>query len=216
MQAAVEAIEALAAHHQLLDWHEAMQKVRKQIPALAALVDVWWEGVGQDVEPLGLSPMGTRWAREWLLPFVSWAHQAAQTRCARSKAKILRLLEVVRAALHQHAITLRMPLRMPPQVLAEWQGWATQRVKAFQRASSAVEGRNGYLSQMHHNHRSLPTQRYKVWTVLHHFDGRASDGTTPAARCFRRSFPDLFETVLSNIDDLPRPQKRNQAMALTG
>src|SRR4029450_13675202 len=37
----------------------------------------------------------------------------------------------------------------------------SDRVKAFQRASSAVEGRNGSLSQMHHNHRGLPKQRYK-------------------------------------------------------
>ena len=88
--------------------------------------------------------------------------------------------------------------------------------KAFQRASSAVEGRNGSLSQMHHNHRGLPKQRYKVWTVLHNFDCRAADGTTPASRFFRRAFPDLFETVLSNIDDLPRPRKRNQTMALSG
>jgi len=33
-----------------------------------------------------------------------------------------------------------------------------------------VEGRNGYLSQMQHNHRGLPTRRYQVWTVLHNFD----------------------------------------------
>ncbi len=72
-----------------------------------------------------------------------------------------------------------------------------------------------YLSGMHHNQRGLPKGRYQVWTVLHNFDCRASDGTTPAARFFRRGFPDLFETVLSKIDDLPRPRKRNQAMALT-
>jgi hypothetical protein len=212
LHAAVEAIEALAERHQLPHRHDAMQKVRKQIPALAALVDFWWEGVGQDLEPLALSPMGRRWARECLLPCVYWTHQAAHTRCARRKAKMLRLLEAVRAAFHQHAITRRMP----PQVLEEWHVWATQRVKAFQRASSAVEGRNGYLSQMHHNHRGLPKQRYKVWTALHNFDCRAADGTTPASRFFRRTFPDLFETVLSKIDDLPRPRKRNQAMALTG
>ena len=111
----------------------------------------------------------------------------------------------------QHALTRCLP----PQALKAWHGWATQRVKAFPRTSSAVEGRNGYLSHMHHNHRGLPKQRYKVWTALHNFDCRAADGTTPASRFFRRTFPDLFETVLSNIEDLPRPRKRNQAMALT-
>ena len=69
---------------------------------------------------------------------------------------------------------------------------------------------------MHHNHRGLPKGRYKVWTVLHNFDCRASDGTTPALRFFRRDFPDLFETVLSRINDLPRPRKRHQAIALSG
>jgi hypothetical protein len=110
----------------------------------------------------------------------------------------------------RHALTQCLP----PQGLQEWQAWATQRVSAFQRASSAVEGRNGYLSQMHHNHRGLPKRRYKVWTVLHNFDCRAADGTTPAARFFRRGFPDLFETVLANIEDLPRPRKRRPIMAL--
>jgi hypothetical protein len=112
----------------------------------------------------------------------------------------------------QHAITQRLA----PQVLADWYAWATDRVNAFQRASSAVEGRNGFLSQMHHNHRGLPKQRYKVWTVLHNFDCRAADGTTPASRFFRREFPDLFETVLSHVEDLPRPRQRSQIRALSG
>ena len=116
------------------------------------------------------------------------------------------------AAFERHIITQRLA----PHVLAEWQAWATERVKVFQRASSAVEGRNGFLSQMHHNHRGLPKRRYKVWTVLHNFDCRAADGTTPASRFFRRGFPDLFETVLSHVEDLPRPRQRRQSMALSG
>jgi hypothetical protein len=98
-----------------------------------------------------------------------------------------------------------------------WRGlWAHRRVPVFARASSAVEGRNGSLSQMHHHHRGLPKRRYKVWTVLHHFDGRAADGTTPAARFFGWSFPDLFETVLSHIEALPRPRQRDHASVRSG
>jgi hypothetical protein len=116
----------------------------------------------------------------------------------------------VRAAFEQHPITQRLA----PHVLAEWQAWATDRVKAFQRASSAVEGRNGMLSQLHHNQRGIPKQRYKVWTVLHNFDCYAADGTTPASRFFRRTFPDLFETVLSHIEVLPRARQRKEEGAL--
>lgn len=118
--------------------------------------------------------------------------------------------EAVRAAFDQHAI----PQRLALQGLAEWKAWALQRTQAFQRTSSAVEGRNGYLSQMHHNHRGLPRRRYKVWTILHNFDCHAADGTTPAARFFRRTFPDLFETVLSPIEALPQPRRRKRQVVL--
>ena len=97
-----------------------------------------------------------------------------------------------------HAITQQLA----PQVLEEWKAWATQRTQVFQRTSSAVEGRNGSLAQMQHNQRGLPKHRYKVWAVLHNFDCRAADGTTPAARFFRRTFPDLFETVLAQKEVL--------------
>ncbi len=211
LQATVEAIEVFAQGHQLPVRHAAIAKVRKQVPALAALVDFWWAGVRQDMAHAAISPMWGQWAEEVLLPLVYWEHHVAHTRCARRKAKIRQALEAMQGAFGHHALTRCLP----PQALKEWHVWATQRVKAFQRTSSAVEGRNGYLSQMHHNHRGLPKQRYKVWTALHNFDCRAADGTTPASRFFRRTFPDLFETVLAKIEDLPRPRKRNQAMALT-
>ena len=123
-----------------------------------------------------------------------------------------RILELVHAEFATHALTRCLP----PQALEDWQAWATHQVHAFQRASSAVEGRNGCLAQLHHNQRGLPTLRYKVWTVLHNFDGRAGDGTTPASRFFRRTFPDLFETVLSHIEALPRPRQRDQASVRSG
>jgi Family of unknown function (DUF6399) len=139
-----------------------------------------------------------------LLPLVYGERQIARTRCRRRKALVQEAWAKVRAALDPHAITPRLA----PQLLAEWDAWATDRGNALQRASSSVEGRNGSLSQRHHNQRGLPKRRDKVWTVLHHVDCRAAEGTTPASRCFRRTFPDLFETVLSHIEVLPRPRQR--------
>jgi Family of unknown function (DUF6399) len=189
-----------------------MTKVHKHVPALAALVDFWWQGVHQDVEPFLLTPRWRQWVQECLLPVVYWANQGARTRCPRRKAHWQAAWQEAQAAFDRHTITQLLA----PRVLAEWQAWATERVKAFQRASSAVEGRNGVLAQLHHHQRGLPKRRYNVWTVLHNFDCRAADGTTPAARFFRREFPDLFETVLSYVDDLPRPRQRHQIMALSG
>jgi len=73
----------------------------------------------------------------------------AHTRCARRKTKRRQVWERVRAAFHQHALTLRLPA----QALEDWHTWATQQVRVFQRASSAVEGRNGALAQLHHHQR---------------------------------------------------------------
>jgi hypothetical protein len=187
-----------------------MTKVRKQLPALAALVDCWWEGGRRDLAHAAISPIWRQWAEETLLPLVYWEHHVAHTRCARRKAKLRQALEAMHVAFGQHALTHGLP----PHGLKEWHAWATHRVSAFQRASSAVEGRNGALSQLHQNQRGLPKHRYKVWTVLHNFDCRAGDGTTPASRFFRRSFPDLFDPVLSYIEALPQPRRRNRQVAL--
>src|SRR5262249_33818232 len=135
----------------------------------------------------------------------------SRTLCPVQKAQIALVLQAVQEAFERHPCTRKLT----PEVLAGWKSWAGEHARAFQRASSAVEGRQGYLSQLQHNHRGLPMRRYQVWTVLHNFDGRAADGTTPAARFFRRAFPDLFESVLSQIDALPLPRQRHQALAVS-
>jgi hypothetical protein len=212
LHAAIDAIDMLAQEQQLPTRHATLKKIRNQVPALAALVDFWWAGVEQDLEQAAISAPWRIWAKELLLPWVYWEHHVAHTRCARRKAQMRQACEAVRAVFHTHALTLRLPVH----ALEEWYTWATQQVHAFQRASSAVEGRNGVLAQLHHNQRGLPKRRYKVWTVLHNFDCRAADETTPASRFFKRAFPDLFETVLAHIEDVPRPRKRHQALAFTG
>ena len=140
LTAAVEAIEALAQGHQLPARHDGHDQ-GPQAGAGPGRPRGFLVARGpQDLEPFLLSPRWQQWVHECLLPMVYWAHQVPRTRCRRRKAKMQEALEAVRAAFDQHAITQRLA----PHVLAEWHAWATDRVKAFQRASSAVEGRNGY------------------------------------------------------------------------
>ena len=213
LHAETQAIEALIETNGLPAKKKALDKVRKQLTGVSALVDLWWQGVWHDLQQVALTPKWTRWVEDLLLPLLYWQEQIARTRCPRRKAKLAQVLAAVQTAFKTHPLTEQLA----PAVLEDWQAWAAEHAKAFQRASSAVEGRNGYLSQMHHNQRGLPQHRYKVWTVLHNFDCRASDGTTPASRFFRREFPDLFEMVLSRVEDLPRPRKHNQkSVALSG
>jgi hypothetical protein len=203
------AIETLLETNGLPMKKDTLAKVRKQLAGLSALVDFWWQTVRQDLAQMAMTPRWTQWAEDVLLPLMYWHEQLRRTRGPGQKAQIALVLQTVDEAFERHACTGQLK----PEVLAGWKAWAAEHAKAFQRASAAVEGRNGYLSQMQHNHRGLPRRRYPVWTVLHNFDGRAADGTTPASRFFRRSFPDLFESVLSQIDALPMPRQRRQAIA---
>ena len=209
LRAELEAIETLLETNGLPVKKGTVDKVRKQLAGVSALVDLWWQTVRQDLTQLAMTPRWTQWAEDVLLPLMYWQEQRRRTRRPGHKAQIARVLQAVEEAFERHPCTRQLK----PEVLAGWQAWAAEHAKAFQRASSAVEGRNGYLSQMQHNHRGLPLRRYQVWTVLHNFDCRAADGTTPASRFFRRSFPDLFESALSHIEELPMPRQRRQVLA---
>lgn len=211
LQGEIEAIETLMERHGLPLKKKSLEKVRKQLADLSALVDLWWQGVWQDVEHVALSPRWKHWIAHRLLPLLYWHHQVAHCRCPRRKAKLQAALAAVQAAFDTHPVTTQLAA----EVLEGWKRWAAEHAQAFQRTSSAVEGRNGSLSQRHHNQRGLPKRRYRVGSALHNFDCRAPDGSTPASRLFRRDFPDLFETVLGTIEELPRPRKRKPAMALS-
>jgi hypothetical protein len=209
LHAELQAIATLLETNGLPVKKGTLDKVGTQLAGVAALVDFWWQTVRQDLAQLAMPPRWTQWAEEVLLPLMYWQEQLHRTRSPVQKAQIALVLQAVEDAFARHPCTRRLT----PEVLAGWKSWAGEHARAFQRASSAVEGRNGYLSQMQHNHRGLPTRRYQVWTVLHNFDCRAADGTTPASRFFRRSFPDLFESVLAQLDELPMPRQRRQAIA---
>jgi DNA-binding transcriptional ArsR family regulator len=209
LRAELQAIETLLETNGLPMKKDTLAKVQKQLAGISALVDFWWQTVRQDLTQLAMTPRWTQWTEELLLPLEYWQAQLRRTRHPVQKAQIALVLQAVEEAFARHPCTRQLT----PELLADWKAWAAEHAKAFQRASSAVEGRNGYLSQMQHNHRGLPTRRYQVWTALHNFDCRATDGTTPASRFFRRSFPDLFESVLSKIDELPMPRQRRQPIA---
>ena len=112
LRATVEALEALAQRQQLPARPKAMTQVRTQVPALAALVDFWWEGVEQDLAQAAIASPWKQWAREVLLPCISWEHQMAHTRCARRKARIRQVWETMYATLHPHALTQRLPVQV--------------------------------------------------------------------------------------------------------
>ncbi|NWH05104.1 hypothetical protein HXW94_08925 [Desulfobacter latus] len=102
-----------------------------------------------------------------------------------------------------------MTAHVPSEEIKQWQSWAHWIATKFQRTSSAVEGRNGALSRMNHNQRSIPLTRLKVLTVIHNFGIKRQDGTTAAQRLFGQKFPDLFEWIVERVGELPCPREHS-------
>ena len=191
--------------------HVARPPVRQPWPGLAAGVACWWAGGRRDGAPAALAPLWPRGAAEAGLPRVAGAHHVAHPRCPRRKATLRHALEAIHVAVAQQAL----PPCLPPPALQAGHAWAPPRVRALQRASSAVAGRHGALAHRPHQQRGVPQQRDKVGTGLPHVAGRAGEGTTPAGRCCRRSWPDLCATALSHIAALPQPRRRRRQGALS-
>ncbi len=63
----------------------------------------------------------------------------------------------------------------------------------FHRASSAVEGRNGYLSHRHHAARGFWSNHLQVLTVIHNFDLKRSDGTTAGSSAIWQTIPEPIQ-----------------------
>jgi hypothetical protein len=109
---------------------------------------------------------------------------------------------------------LRTPLFAPGGVLAELsevqQSELTQQAKelaaVFQRSSSNVEGRNGYLSLRNHQLRGLDRPRKRAClTAIHNFFLTRADGTTAVERFFGQKPRSMFAAILQSVDLPPAP-----------
>jgi hypothetical protein len=203
LQQGVAALKALRARYTVRDPEGQVAKCSRQLAGVASLVDTWWLWVEQSLMPLAVEAATQRWLRERLLPTVYWQVQVERTKTAALKAAYQAAFRQAHAAFLHHPLTGTLT---SPE-FERWHRWARDLVAQFQRASSPVEGRNGYLSQLHQCRRGTSTQRLKVMTVIHNFDLKRADGTTAAERLFRTPFPDLFDWLMERMGELPVPRK---------
>lgn len=185
----------------------AIDTFRQQIPTFAQGIHAWWQWVTPALAAQTDNPEIQNWVLTSLLPWVYWQQQADKTRHPELTQRYQQ------AAQQAHTVVLNHPLtaQMDDTQRQHWVGWGQWMVAKYQRTSSAVEGRNGYLSRLHHAGRGLSAQTLQVLTIIHNFDLKRADGTTAAQRLFNHSFPDLFESVVTSMGDLPRPRKSSKA-----
>jgi hypothetical protein len=198
----LETLQALANEYDIADSKQRLKKVRKQVPDIAAQVDLWWLWVTEALTTYDLPPELEAWLREILLPSVYWQRQMKCTAPGPLRTAYQQAATQAQQRLDAHMLTGVLHSKE----LTRWQCWATGMVGKFQRTSSAVEGRNGVLSRMNHTQRSIRPQRLKVATVIHNFGIRREDGTTAAERLFGAPFPDLFDWIVDHMGELPLPR----------
>jgi len=129
--------------------------------------------------------------------------RVAQTRTVTEGEPLRALAERLRAPLFETAGALS---QMRPAVQDHLHHKAQTLAEVFQRSSSNVEGRNGYLSLRNHQLRGLDLPRKReCLTVIHNFFRTRPDGTTAAERFFGQKPHSLFAAILGAVEIPPAP-----------
>jgi hypothetical protein len=182
---------------------DRIDKAERVAPKMQATIEFVSRYVGQQVQQLDLSQAASFAMHAKLIPSY-YLDRVAQTRTVEGGEP-----------LRQLARRLRTPLFEPGGALSglspETQSHLQQRAKAlaevFQRSSSNVEGRNGYLSLRNHQLRGLDRPRKRAClTTIHNFFLARPDGTTAAERFFGQTPRSLFTTILGSVDLPPAPR----------
>lgn len=201
---------------------DTMEKLYNQLPDILNGVEQWQEWTKQRIENFvsqcyknELFPqLDNKEIRVYLLqiilPMMYWQNILTRTP-SKSRNKDLRVhyKKIIAEVIHKWRVHPVTELLTEEQQLI-CQQWAEQIARSFQRSSSQVEGRNGYLAFVHKAHRGLSEHRLNVLTVVHNFDIRGIDNKTPAQRLFQKEFPDIFEFILDNVTSFSQPRQRKQ------
>jgi hypothetical protein len=207
LETRAKAFEVIAKSAGITDWKGTLNKFRGQFDALALHVTFWWQFVLHSLANAGCDPAMRDWLTCRLLPVVYWHEQMQKTKNRRQREVYRRAWQQAVAALNSDEQTANGC----STDLERWVTWAERMARNFHRSSSAVEGRNGYLSQMYHNGRGLTASRLRALTVIQNYGVRRADGTTAARRLFDREFPDLFSWLVDQMGELPLPRQRKKS-----
>jgi hypothetical protein len=182
---------------------DRIDKAERVVPKMQATIEFVSRYVGQQIQQLDLSQAASFAMHGRLIPSY-YLDRVAQTRTVKDGEP-----------LRQLARRLRMPVFEPggalsglsPETQSHLQQQAKELAEVFQRSSSNVEGRNGYLSLRNHQLRGLDLPRKRAClTTIHNFFLTRSDGTTAAERFFSQKPRSLFTAILASVDLPPAPR----------
>jgi len=181
---------------------ERIEKAERVVPKMQATIDFVSGYVRRQVNQLDLAPPVSFAMHAKLIPSY-YLDRVAQTRTVQGGESLRELAE-----------RLCAPLFEPDGVLSALSAEAQTRLHdeakrlatVFQRSSSNVEGRNGYLSLRSHQLRGLDLPRKReCFTAIHNFFLTRPDGTTAAERFFGQKPRSMFAAILESVELAPAP-----------
>ena len=185
---------------------QAIDTFEAQITSFTQAIEAWQQWVTLALDGQTQDGAVRNWVLSGLLPWVYWTQQSDKTRQPLLKRRYQDAASDAFDRLFEQDLTLELE----DSQRERWVLWCREFCAKYQRTSSAVEGRNGYLSKLHHARRGFSAQSLNVLTIIHNFDLKRYDGTTAAQRLFGYNFPDVFEWTLAHVGELPMPRRSSK------
>jgi hypothetical protein len=181
---------------------ERIDKAEWVVPQMQATIEFVSGYVRQKVQHLELGSPQSCAMHAPLIPSY-YLERVAATRTVTQGEALRALAERLRSPLCEPEGTLgELSLMKQNQLKAE----AAKLAEVFQRSSSNVEGRNGYLSLRNHQLRGLDHPRKRTClTAIHNFFLTRPDGTTAAERFFGQKPRSMFAAILAAVEIPPAP-----------
>jgi hypothetical protein len=203
LQGSIDQIRAIAQHEGLSQTClERIDKAQRVIAKMQATIEFVSGYVRRQVDQLDLTPPVSLVLHARLIPSY-YLERVAQTRSVEQGEPLRQLAQSLRAPLFERGGAL---YALSPDVQDQLHQKAKILADVFQRSSSNVEGRNGYLSLRNHQLRGLDLPRKRIClTAIHNFFLTRSDGTTAAQRFFGQKPRSLFAAILASVELPPAP-----------
>ena len=199
MSDSVNSIRAIGAQLSIANLDAGIIKVARQLPDATMQIDIWHNAVASSLDSGNLTEEQKNWLQNIYLPSVYWKKQIPKT-----DSKIIKRLYAASSYRAQklcdeHSLTKQMLNKTDKSL---WDDWANSMCCLFQRTSSAIEGRNGWLAQMHFCGRGISEKRLRSQTTIHNYFLKRQNGTTACERLSGIKPDCLFEFILKKIDKL--------------
>jgi hypothetical protein len=203
MQEHIDQIRTVAQHEGLSQsCLERIEKAERVVPKMQGTIEFVSRYVGQQVAQLDVTPPVSFAMHAKLIPSY-YLDRVAETRPASDGEPLGEVAQRLRAPLFEPGGVLSA---LSPEAQTQLHDEAQRLATVFQRSSSNVEGRNGYLSLRSHQLRGLDLPRKReCFTAMHNFFLTRSDGTTAAERFFGQKPRSMFAAILESVEVAPAP-----------